>query len=72
MRMDPQQDKGEQEQVVDDEVRAHICCMGNIFGIIGEQIIQIADLQNEEDNPDSRLGRSTAWEPSPSAVHTYQ
>lgn len=51
VRMDPEQDEGELQEVVDDEVGADVCGEGVRGGIAGEEDVEVVDLEYEEYYP---------------------
>ena len=48
---DPAHDEAEDCQVIEDEVGAHIGSGGDPFNIGGEEVIDVATLQEKEDDP---------------------
>lgn len=44
-------DEAELEKVAEDEVGAHTRCSSDEIGVLGEQMPDVADLEDEEDNP---------------------
>ena len=51
MAANPEEDEGEEEEVVQDEVGTDIGGGGDVGLVVGEEVPDIADLEYEDDEP---------------------
>lgn len=58
VRAHEEHDEGEVQQVVEDEVTADVGGGGDVGRILGEEVADVADLQEEDDDPGRRDRKS--------------
>lgn len=51
VRAHEEHDEGKVQQVVEDEVAADVGGGGDVRGVLGEEVADVADLQEEDDDP---------------------
>lgn len=68
VRADEEHDEGKVQQVVENEVAANTGSGLNIVGVLREEVSDVANLENEEDDP-RRCQLRVGWRPSGTTTH---